>query len=145
MRTLTRNLLIVGGTISVVLALVGIVVPLLPTTPFLLLAAACYARSSDRFHRWLLSNRLFGSYIRNYREGRGMPAREKAVTLVLLWLTILVTAILFLEVWWGRLILLAVAAVVTSHILRIKTARPGSNPVSPPPDGDSFYSQRDQT
>ena len=116
-----KILLVVAGVVSVTLATIGIVVPLLPTTPLLLLAAACFIRSSDRLYEWLINHRLFGSYIRNYREGRGMPRRQKAMTLVALWLTILVTVVVALEVWLWRLVLVAIAASVTVHIARLKT------------------------
>ena len=69
-------------------------VPVLPTTPFLLLAAICYARSSERFYHWLLNNRWFGEYLKNYREGRGIPLREKTLTVLALWLTIGFTTLL---------------------------------------------------
>ena len=72
-----RGLLIILGTISVLLGLIGIILPLLPTTPFLLLGAAIYAKSSDKFYNWLVENKLFGSYIKNYREGKGIPIRVK--------------------------------------------------------------------
>lgn len=78
---------LIGG-IAVVLAIVGMFLPLLPTTPFLLLASACFARGSSRLHNWLLSNRLFGEYIRNYEQGRGIPLRGKVVALVMLWASI---------------------------------------------------------
>ncbi len=119
-----RTLLLVCGTISVGLGVLGIFLPLLPTTPFLLLAAACYARSSRRFYNWLLTNRLCGRYIRNYREGRGIPVRQKAFTIGLLWITISATAIFFMSSWWIRLILLVVAVSVTAHVLRIRTYTP---------------------
>jgi len=67
-RRVSRLLLVVGGTLCVALAMLGVFVPLLPTTPFLLLAAFLYARSSERFHTWLLTNRLVGGYIRRYQE-----------------------------------------------------------------------------
>ncbi|MBT6146043.1 MAG: YbaN family protein, partial [Gemmatimonadetes bacterium] len=77
MRQPMRILFFVIGTMSVVAGVVGILLPLIPTTPFLLLAAWCYARSSERFYRLLLSNRWLGPYIRNYRDGRGMSLRAK--------------------------------------------------------------------
>lgn len=120
---LARALLVAGGTVSVALGVLGIVLPLLPTTPFLLLAAFCYARSSPRLLEWLLSNRWFGEYIRNYREGRGIPLREKLFTLSLLWLTIAVTVVFALDTWPLRLVLLAIAAGVTIHVARVKTLR----------------------
>jgi uncharacterized membrane protein YbaN (DUF454 family) len=78
---------LIGG-IAVLLALLGVFLPLLPTTPFLLLASACFARGSTRLHGWLLNNKLFGEYIRNYEQGRGIPLRGKIVALALLWASI---------------------------------------------------------
>ena len=74
-RRIPRPVLVVVGVAAVVVGAVGVVVPLLPTTPFLLLAAACFMRSSDRLYRWLTRNRLLGDYIRNYREHRAMTWR----------------------------------------------------------------------
>ncbi len=71
----------VAGTISLGLGGLGVFLPILPTTPFLLLSAACYSMSSERMHHWMLSNRLFGSYIKNYQEGRGLPLRTKILTI----------------------------------------------------------------
>ncbi len=85
---LVRGLLMVGGTFFLVLGLIGIALPILPTTPFLLLAAFCYARSSKRFYDWLLNHRWFGEYIRDYQEGRGIPLKAKVMGLSLLWFTI---------------------------------------------------------
>ncbi|NNG22960.1 YbaN family protein [Telluria aromaticivorans] len=73
------------GALCVVLGIIGIFLPLLPTTPFLLLASWCFARGSDRLHRWLLSHRVFGNYLRNFEAGRGIPLRAKIVATVLLW------------------------------------------------------------
>jgi len=81
---LKRKLLIIAGTISTAIGIIGIFVPILPTTPFLLLAAACYLRSSPRFYHWLVNNRFFGIYIRNYLQGRGMPLKIKIFTILLL-------------------------------------------------------------
>ena len=118
-----RTLLIVAGTLSVAMGVIGMFVPLLPTTPFLLLAAAAYARSSDRFHRWLLTNRFCGDYIRNYREGRGLALRQKVLTIALLWLAIGVSAIVFIEQWWIRFLLFGIAVGVTIHLVRVPTCR----------------------
>ncbi len=78
---------LIGG-IAVVLAVVGVFLPLVPTTPFLLLASACFARGSTRLHNWLLNNRLFGKYLRNYEQGRGIPLRGKVIALAMLWASI---------------------------------------------------------
>jgi uncharacterized protein len=121
MKQLQRALLIIAGTLSVVLGAIGIFLPMLPTTPFLLLAAVCFARSSPRMLHWLTHNRWFGSYIRNYREGRGMPRLEKYLTIAALWLTIGITILFFTTVLWVELTLAAIALAVTIHLLRIKT------------------------
>jgi uncharacterized membrane protein YbaN (DUF454 family) len=123
MNPLVRSLLITAGTLSVALAIVGIFIPILPTTPFLLLAAACYARSSDRFLRWLLGNRWLGGYIRSYREGRGLTRMTKALALAALWATLALSGAFAVTSWWVRIILIGVGVGVSVHLLRIKTYR----------------------
>ena len=125
MHRITRFFFLVCGTLSVGLAVVGMIVPILPTTPFLLLAAVCYARSSQRFLNGLLTNRWFGTYIRNYREGRGIPLREKVLILGLLWLTIGFSTAFIVSAWWLRLLLALIAGGVTIHLVRTKTRPPG--------------------
>jgi uncharacterized membrane protein YbaN (DUF454 family) len=122
---LKRPLLIATGTICLAIGIIGIFTPILPTTPFLLLAAACYANSSARFHRWLMNNRIFGSYIRNYTEGRGIPVKVKLFTIALLWATIGVS-IWAVANWVVTAVLLVVAVGVTLHIafIRAKKDRP---------------------
>jgi hypothetical protein len=114
-----RWLLIAAGTVSVFLGLLGIILPLLPTTPFLLLAAASYAKSSEKFYHWLINNRFFGSYIKNYREGKGIPLRVKITAISFLWTTILITAIFFIPVIAVKILLIVIAAGVTVHIVKI--------------------------
>lgn len=119
-----RFSLIALGTLCVVLGLLGVFLPVLPTTPFLLLAAVCYARSSERLYRWLMTNSWCGAFIRNYREGRGIPLRQKVLTLLVLWLTIGSTAWYAVSRWWVRLILVGIACIVTIHLVKMKTYRP---------------------
>jgi uncharacterized membrane protein YbaN (DUF454 family) len=109
------------GVLAMAIGLVGVVVPLLPTTPFLLLAAACFVRSSDSMYGWLTSNRLFGGFIRDYREQRGVSARAKITTLALLWGLIGCTALMTVDAVWLRVLLVAIAVAVTVHLLRLKT------------------------
>ena len=116
-----RPLLVTFGTIFVGLGIVGIFVPVLPTTPFLLLAAACYARSSKRFYHWLLYNRWFGNYIRNYRQRKGIPLKVKVLTITLLWVTIGVSAIFAVQSLAVRIILVLIAIGVSIHVLSLKT------------------------
>ncbi len=124
MRELKTTLFMTGGIICVILGFVGIFLPVLPTTPFILLAAFLFARSSNRALQWLLNNRWFGSRIRNYREGRGMAAQDKAVSLLSLWVTIGLTTVFVVDNLWVKLILVGIACGVTFHLLRIKTYRP---------------------
>jgi uncharacterized membrane protein YbaN (DUF454 family) len=127
-RKIARVLWFIAGTICVVLGAIGIVLPILPTTPFLLAAAACYYKSSERMHRWLLNNKWFGEYIRNYTEGKGLTMKTKITALTVLWITIgfstvfmlhrLLPAMLVLPM---QLIMIAVAIAVSVHILRLPT------------------------
>ena len=120
---LTRALLLALGHLSVALGVIGIALPLLPTTPFLLLAAWCYSKSSEKFHTWLLTNRWFGEYIRNYKEGKGIPQKTKILALSFLWTTILLSAFLVLDSWPLRGLLLFIASAVSWHILRLPTMK----------------------
>lgn len=122
MQRLVRILLISVGTISVALAVAGMVLPVLPATPFLLLAAFCYARSSERFHGWLVGHRWFGPYIESYRSGRGLTKRQLVWTLVPLWVSIAITASLT-RLWWVHVALFVCASGVTAYLLSRR--RPG--------------------
>jgi uncharacterized protein len=119
-----KAILIFTGTICVALGVVGMILPLMPTTVFLLMAAYCYSRSSDRFHYWLLTNRLCGKYITNYRSGKGITARQKVSTILTLWASIGFSMWLLGGRLWVTLVLAAVAIGVTVHILWIRTYRP---------------------
>ncbi len=116
-----RWLLATLGLLSVGLGVLGIFLPLLPTTPFLLLAAACFARSSPRLDHWLHRNRLFGNYLRAYREGQGIPRRARITALAMLWATLLASAVLVPK-WPVWLLLGAIGAGVSLHILRLGRA-----------------------
>jgi len=116
-----RILLVVIGSLSVVAGVIGILLPLVPTTPFLLLAAWCFARSSPRFYGLLLGNRWFGPYIKNYRDGRGMTAGAKISTLIVLWIAIGFGAGFVAPMMWLRVVLVAIASGVTLYLLRLPT------------------------
>ena len=111
------------GTFFLALGLVGIPLPLLPTTPFLLIAAACYLRGSIRMYNWMMMNRYFGAYLRDYLEGRGLGIRTKSVTLSVLWGVIMFSAAFATESAIVRVGLLTVAIGVTIHLLMLKTKR----------------------
>lgn len=113
--------LLIAGSICLALGIVGLFLPLLPTTPFLLLAAACYFRSSERLYRWLVEHRLFGKSIRGFRRFHAVSARAKIVSLLLLWATITLSAIFAVRLLWVRIVLFGIAAVVSWYILRLRT------------------------
>lgn len=117
-----RWLLIGSGCVALALGILGIPLPVLPTTPFLLVAAWCFGRSSERLLRWLLTNRLFGDYLCRYMQGGGIPRRVKAAILITVWITIGLSACAVSR-WWLRILLLCVAAGITVHILRIHTRK----------------------
>lgn len=123
-----RGLWFIVGTICLALGAVGIILPILPTTPFLLASAACYFKSSPKMHKWLLNNKWFGEYIKNYQEGKGIPRKTKVIALTALWVTIGISTIFFLDrilptilVLPMQLIMITVAIVVTVYMLRLPT------------------------
>ena len=118
-----RVLFFVAGTICLFIGFIGVFIPVLPTTPFLLLSAACYLRSSTRMYRWLYSNRFFGEYLSNYREGRGLPMKAKIFTLAILWMTISYSTFFIVDLWILQLILFVIAIVVSVHLLLLPTPK----------------------
>lgn len=102
---LVRALFLVLGTLFVVLGVIGIVVPVLPTTPFLLLAAACYARGSQRCYDWLLANPTFGPLIREWQQHRAIPWRTKITGIVLMSATLAASIVFFVELVWLKVLL----------------------------------------
>jgi len=113
-----RVLLLALGSLSVVLGVVGIFLPLLPTTPFLLLAAGCFVRSSDRFYAWLVSHPVLSKYILAYLNGSGIPRKAKYYTLLTMWLTMGISA-LIVPLWQVQVLLLCTAVVVSTYIWRL--------------------------
>jgi uncharacterized membrane protein YbaN (DUF454 family) len=126
-----RAVLAVAGIISVGLGIAGVFIPLLPTTPFLLLAAACFARSSERFYRWLLANKLTGDYVRHYIEHRATTLATKVGSIATLWSVLAIAGIFFTENLFVRALLLVVGVGVTIHLLSLKTLVREPEPVGP--------------
>jgi uncharacterized membrane protein YbaN (DUF454 family) len=129
-RKSVRVLLIIVGSISLFLGAIGIFLPLLPTTPFLLLTAACYMRSSERMYNWLLRNRWFGEYIKNYQAGRGIPLKTKILAISTMWITMLVSMFFMIVRISGisangiliiRVVLIIIAVAVSAHLIRLPT------------------------
>ena len=124
MKDAILNKILVGlGSFFLILGIIGIFIPILPTTPFLLLATACYARGSKRFYNWLINNKWLGGYIKNYQEGRGIPLTVKILTITLLWITITFSIIIIISNYLIQIILIIIAIAVTIHILTIKTMK----------------------
>ena len=120
--TMIIFLRIVGVT-SVLLAILGAFLPLLPTTPFVLLASACLARSSPRLHARLRSSRLLGTLLTDYETGRGVPMRAKLIALALMWASMAWTMSMFTR-YWVIGMLAAIGLAVSVVILRLPTRKP---------------------
>lgn len=120
--------LLTAGSLFLALGLVGVVIPVLPTTPFLLVAALCYGKSSERSYRWLVGNRLFGRHLDDYLHGRGVSWRAKVSALALLWGMMTLSAVFFVSQWWIRAVLFAVAAGVSVHLVMLKGRNVGGIP-----------------
>ena len=114
-----RLVLVVVGTLCVALGVLGIFLPVLPTTPFLLLAAACYARASERFYRWLLANPTLGPTIREWRRHRSIPYRTKVVAIALMSVTIAISVVLLASYPLAQVALAAVGVGVATWLYRI--------------------------
>ncbi len=124
MSRLSRTFLIFSGHIFVGLGIIGAILPLMPTTVFLLLAATCYAHSSPRFYHWLLHNRYFGRLIKDYKENRGTPLSVKITSIFVLWVTITISIFSTSMPWYVGALLVAIAVAVTIHLVMIKTYKP---------------------
>ncbi len=118
---LIKWLLCFSGLLSLGLGIAGIFIPLLPTTPFLLLAAFCFFRSSKKLYSWLMHHKYLGPYLTQYIRYKAIPLSTKIGTLTILWITISTTACLFVNVWWIRIMLFCIAIGVSTHILMLKT------------------------
>ena len=117
---LLRYCLLTIGWLSVALGMLGIFLPLLPTTPFLLLAAACFMRSSKRFYLWLVEHPRLGPWIRDYLAGEGIPRKAKIYAISLMWVSIGISCAL-VPLIWARLFMLTSAVLVSLYILKQKT------------------------
>jgi len=116
-----RIILVIIGTLSLIIGFIGVVIPVLPTTPFLLLAAACYMRGSKRIHNWMISNSVFGDFIRNYMERKGITIKQKIITISFLWITIGFSMYYLIDSFLIKIALLIIAMAVSIHILLIHT------------------------
>ena len=120
---LKKLFLIATGWLSLVLGVIGIVVPLLPTTPFVLLSAVCFAKSSPKFHHWLTTHKFFGPIIENFKHGSGIAKQTKIRIIVFIWLALGVSMVV-LNHLWVTVVFIFFGLVGTIHILRMPTLNP---------------------
>ena len=121
---LVRGLLWVAGSVSLVLGLIGVVLPGLPTTPFILLAAACYAKASPRLHAWLLNHRLTGPMLRDWEAHRSLTRRTKTIAVVSMLVMVSFSIWSFRHRWIAQAVLVVLGAVGAWVVLRIPTRKP---------------------
>lgn len=118
-----RIILITCGWINVGLAIIGAFLPVMPTTSFLLIAAACFARSSEKFYMWLINNKRFGKLIIDYREHRGMPLKAKIIAITMLLTAIGYSTFFVVEHLLVQILLVCIAVGVTLYLLSLKTIK----------------------
>ena len=114
---IARKLLLWCGHLMLALGLIGVLLPILPTTPFLLLAAACYSRSSNRFYHWLLNNKYFGSYIRQWRHEQCIPVRAKVFAIATLVVTMGISIVFFVKPFALKVLMASIGLGVSLYIL----------------------------
>lgn len=120
LQKIKKYLLIIAGLTTLCLGVVGVFIPVLPTTPFLLLSSMCFLRSSTKLYNWLINHKIFGEYIYNYLKYRAVKKSAKISALILLWSSILISIIL-IDNFHVKIILLIIATGVTIHISKLKT------------------------
>ncbi|MDZ4064167.1 MAG: YbaN family protein [Coriobacteriia bacterium] len=119
-----RYVLMALGWFFLGLGTLGMAVPVLPTTPFVLLSAACFLRSSERLHSWLVAHPVFGPQITDYLEGKGLRRKTKVMAILTLWASMMASAVLFVPFLLGDVAMVLVAGGVTVYLLRLPTAPP---------------------
>jgi hypothetical protein len=133
---LLRWILICCGWLSIVAGVVGLFLPLVPSVPFLLLAVACFARSSERFHTWLIDHNYLGPLVRDYLNSGCIPLRTKRIAIGMVWISFPASAFLFAPAVWLKVVLLASAAGITLYLLRLPTIPPVENGKETNENGD---------
>jgi uncharacterized membrane protein YbaN (DUF454 family) len=126
--TFLRWVLIVCGWVFTIGGVAGIFLPLVPTVPFLLLAAACFARSSDRFHAWLVGHNHLGPLLHDYLKGSGIPLRAKRAAICMIWVSFPLSTFLIAQALWLKLLLIATAVAITLYLLKLPTTTKDDQP-----------------
>lgn len=118
---IVKALLILIGTFAIALGVIGIIVPLLPTTPLLLLGAACYIRSSEKLYRLLIRNKWLGVYIDDFQKKRGISLKNKIISISALWLSMGISLYFSISSLWISALLVGIAVSVSALILSFRT------------------------
>ena len=118
-----KILMTILGFVSLGFAILGVFLPVLPTTPLLLLAAALFLRGNRHWYEWLMNHPKFGPYISNFVVHKAIPARVKAVSVSMVWITLLNCAVFVADHWAFRAFFIILAAAITIHILSYKTLK----------------------
>ncbi|MDA3954920.1 MAG: YbaN family protein [Bacteroidales bacterium] len=116
-----KYILAILGLISLLIGVLGIFIPLLPTTPFLLLSATLFMKSSTRLYNWLMNHKYLGKYIKNYLQYKVISKKTKISSISLLWIAITISIVLVVEKLVFKILLLAIAIAITIHILSFKS------------------------
>ena len=111
-------LLVISGWLSLILGVIGIFLPLLPTTPFVLLAAACFARSSEKFHGWILAHPYFGKIVKNYQSGLGIEPRIRNRAILIMWMGMTISMLIIFAIW-SVVLLSTIGILVTIYLMRL--------------------------
>ncbi|RSK25648.1 DUF454 domain-containing protein [Bacillus sp. HMF5848] len=121
MNRIKKFSLLVLGTVCIIIGAIGIVLPLIPTTPLLLLGSFCYVRSSEKLHKRLLDNKVLGTFIRDFQEKKGIRLRDKIVSIAVLWTSILFSVFFFINFLVADILLITLAAIISTVIFSFKT------------------------
>ncbi len=121
LKKLVKTLFLFIGIVSLVLGFIGIFLPLLPTTPFILLAAYCFAKSSERFHRYIMQHKLFGRMVTDFYEKKVISTKNKIIALTLMWITLSLSVIFFMPYIWVKLVVLGIGVSVTVYLLTFRS------------------------
>lgn len=104
------------GTLSLILGIIGVLMPVLPTTPFLLVSLACYAKSSERLYSFIIKNKYLGPYVKYYMNRKGIPVKEKKKAVTMIWVTIGISIMFFIDSQFVKLLLFTIALIVSTYI-----------------------------
>jgi len=121
LRKLIKTFFLFIGIFSLVLGFIGIFLPLLPTTPFILMAAYCFAKSSERFHRYIMQHKLFGRMVTDFYEKKVISTKNKIIALTLMWITLSLSVIFFMPHIWVKLVVLGIGVSVTVYLLTFRS------------------------